>query len=212
MLIIAGTQRSGTTFTAQFLFKCGFKFDENLNWDETITGGFENLSVDKFFREYIGDDTFSYKDIEKNIPDGHIIQPSLFPDGEVLKISYLLQNPVFVHILHKFRGMQDKFLILNRDKRDVYKTKKRRWDRFTKDSILLKQEPEELQYNFNKSIEILDEYGYEYESLEFPNFLNSFHAFSKTMELLGYDISDKEDVWNNLVDFDKVHFGRKTLK
>jgi hypothetical protein len=212
MLIITGTQRSGTTFTAQFLHRCGLQFGEQIDWDETITGGFDDLGVDRFLREYIGDKTFSYRDIDDMAVHGGEIEPNIFPKGDVFKVAYLLMNPIFIHILHKFRGKGgDRFLILNRNKDDVWRTKQRRWDRFVKDSTLLKQYPDEMRFNWNRSISVIDEYGYDYEVLQFPEFLGDFDAFAETLERLGHDVWQYEDEWNRLVDPDKVHFGKDKL-
>ena len=113
--------------------------------------------------------------------------------------------PTLPYIWHKFRGTQDTFLILTRPHVHVVQSKKR-VERFGTDSILLNQAPAYLGYNFNLSLQIIHKLGITYRIMEFPKLLKDFEAFAQTILELDLDIRGKEDVWNSLVDFKKVHF------
>ncbi len=203
MIVITGTQRSGTSIMARFFKEAGYNLPINLTWDESISGGYENAGVDRFFREYIGDNDFSYSDID-NMVDGEI-NPTIYPKGQVCKIAYLMQNPIFIYIWHKFRGNQDKFIIMDRDKEFVYKTKLRRWDRFQYDSLLLQQSEVELDIMFKKSLKIMDKLKMEYVICPFPDMYLDWQTFSGHINKLT-SISGKKEVFDRIIDPSKIHY------
>ena len=203
MIVITGAQRSGTSFTTNFFKQCGFNVGSNF-WHSDINGGLENLQVCHFFRSYIGDKTFPFSDI----PLGDIKEKQRSLDlsqHEVIKFSYMLMLPAIPYIWNKHRGNSDRLLILTRSFESICESKKR-VSRFGTDSILLDQNSSHLEYNFNLSLRIIKILGFRYEILKFPELLQDFKSFSNTILKLGIDIREREDVWDSLVDFKKVHF------
>jgi len=206
MIVITGTQRSGTSLTAKFFKECGYDIGSTF-WHDDINGGLENIEACMFFRNYIGDESFPFSDMpltgyEKMNQANYKLTNIR---SEVIKFSYLFMIPSFLYMWHKFRKNKDKLLILKRNTESVCKSKKR-VDRFQTDSLLLDQDPDHIEFNFNQSLKIADLLNFDYEIIYFPEFLYSFELFSKTILKLGLDIRDKEEVWNNLIDFKKVHF------
>ena len=204
MLLITGTQRSGTSFVTNFFKQSGYDVGSDF-WHEDINGGLEHLQICSFFRRYLGDSTFPFSDMpfvfDTNLDDRGIFRIS----EKVGKFSFLMMLPTLVYIWHKFRGVQDTFLVLKRPHDHVVQSKKR-VGRFGSDSILLEQDPTYLSYNFNLSLSIMNNLGFKYRILEFPKLLKDFEVFAKTILELGLDIRSKKHIWDSLVDFDKVHF------
>lgn len=209
MIIITGTQRSGTSTIAKFFHEIGYNFDSNLNFDSEITGGeFDNMSIDNFFSKYIGDPEFSFKD--KRQINNHNFQneATMFPDCEICKLAYLLQNPIFIFIWHKFRGKNDKFIIMNRDKAAVELSKNNNWHRFHNDSVLLNQGEQEMKINFRKSLEIMWKLGMNFVILDMPYVFqkNSYVSFQHQMKKLGVNLNneDHQNIWYSLIDRKKI--------
>jgi len=204
MLLITGTQRSGTSFVTNFFKQSGYDVGSDF-WHEDINGGLEHLQICSFFRRYLGDPDFPFSDLpfgfDPNLDERNITH---IPE-KVGKFSFLMMLPILPYIWHKFRGTQDAFLILTRPLDHIVQSKKR-VTRFGTDSILLDQAPAYLGYNFNLSLRIIVKLGITYRIMEFPKLLKDFKTFSQTILELGLDIRNKKDVWDSLVDFKKVHF------
>jgi len=206
MIIVTGTQRSGTSLTIKFFKECGYDVGSTF-WHKDINGGLENIEASIFFRNYIGDKSFPFSDMpltgyEKMNQANYKLTNIR---SEVIKFSYLFMIPSFLYVWHKFRKNKDKLLILKRNTESVCLSKKR-VDRFQTDSLLLDQNSEQIESNFNQSLKIAKMLNFDYKIIRFPDFLNSFDFFSQTVLELGIDITNKFDVWNNLIDFKKVHF------
>lgn len=201
MLVITGTQRSGTSLIARCLVESGYELGSSL-WDEEVQGGYENEVVCGFYRGYLGDETFPFDDFE--LP---LVLPGQFSAAGyvVAKFSYLLMNPAFVFIWHKFRPEGDTFLVMDRNKEDVVKSKTRILSRFIHDSILLIQDPMQLEDNYWHSLEILKTY-YEVRTLQFPQFLYRPQVVNRQLAELDPRVQITEEVWNRVYDPSKVHF------
>ncbi len=218
MLIITGTQRSGTSAAALMFQAEGYDLGSNL-WDDIAQGGLENEVVCAFYRYYLGDSAFPFDDfpgLDKVEPldlSGPI-SPYLLPEDEfsildrpVIKFSYLCMNPAFVTIWSKFRppSMGDRFLIMKRNFDTVIASKRAHTDRFMHDSRLLTQEPETLKGNFMNSVVTLIDLGY-------PTVVMSFHDLMYTYSIndylikLGCNLRIKEETWKGVIDISKVHF------
>lgn len=209
MIVITGTQRSGTSIIAKFFHEIGYDFGSNLNFDTEITGGkFDNMSIDNFFSEWIGDPEFSFKDKHKINKSNYQKESTIFPNCEICKLAYLLQNPVFIFAWHKFRGNHDKFIVLNRDKHNVEMSKRKNWHRFSNDSILLNQEESELKINFYKSLQVMQKLNMQFVCLEMPFVFNKgkYYYFQKQMKKLNIHLNNKEheNMWYSLIDLKKV--------
>lgn len=207
MLVITGTQRSGTSFTANFFKQCGFNIGSDF-WHEDINGGLENIELCLFFREYLGDPSFPFSDL----PIDHKTFRTLSQiDYPVAKFSYLTMVPMLIPIWHKFRGNQDTFLVLERDPHHVVQSKGR-IHRFDSDSLLLGMDADTIRVNFNLSIDLLNEYKMTHRIIEFPEFLSNFEILQEAIYCLdptvGHGIGLNRDLFESLVDPKKIHFGK----
>lgn len=202
MLIVTGTQRSGTSLIAKALEESGYDLGSTL-WDEKVQGGFDNDLICGFYQQYLGDPTFPFDDYE-----WPAVEPGQFAamDYEVVKYCYLLMNPVFVTMWHKFRPEGDTFLIMNRHKAQVCASKRRMWERFKHDSRLLKQSAYYMIGNFNSSVKILSELGYRYKMLQFPKRISDLATINEALARLDPNVQIKPKVWERVYDPSKIHF------
>ena len=212
MLVITGTQRSGTTMIAEMISREGYFMGQS-NRDEV--GGFENQTICSFYRDYLGDLTFPYDDFPHqraartgvDQPYTHIAGQFAFLDLPVVKFSYLCMNPALVSIWQKFRPeshYHDTFLVLKRNPAHVIRSKKLHRERFDHDSFLLKQSWQSMETNFEMSVEALDAYGYKFQIAPFATVINDF-----TINLFLEQITDiriTRGTWNKVFDPDKIHF------
>lgn len=212
MLVVTGTQRSGTSVLMKMLMDSGvYVPDVNLWWDDDVDGGMENKLICYFYRRYLSDITFPYGAMQ--LPD-EFVKMSWYTvidrfeemNLEATKFSYLLMNPVFINIWQEYRGRnKDQFLICYRPPRDVCKSKLRHPDQFDSDSVLLQQTPEALQWNFDASVRNLRWYGYDFYFLGYPAFLYSRQWVNMGLGYLGFNRSISEKTWKDIVDLDKIH-------
>lgn len=202
MLCITGTQRSGTSLIAMALEESGYDLGSTL-WDEEVQGGFDNDLICGFYQQYLGDPTFPFDDYSwPVVPSG---QFAALGYG-VVKFCYLLMNPVFVSIWHKFRPEGDTFLVMSRNKQHVIDSKHRLWKRFKHDSLLLVQGALTLVGNFDSSIYLLRTLGYKYEMLFFPECVSDLGKINRALARLDPNVQIKSEVWARIVDPSKVHF------
>ena len=204
MLVVTGTQRSGTSLIAKALIESGY--DLGASWfDEEVQGGYENEVICAFYRWYLGDPTFPFDDFELPTYQYAAIVFKNF-DQKVAKFCYLLMNPAFVMIWHKFRPKGDTFLIMNRSKKDVILSKERIPERFHHDSLLLDQTSEQLHENFLQSWTLLVEH-YRTVSLSFPA-CTTYEILHINRDLAKLDptVQIKPEVWKRTLDTSKIHF------
>lgn len=203
MLVVTGTQRSGTSVIAKALIESGY--DLGSNWyDEEAQGGYENELICGFYREYLGDPSFPFDDFDLPLAGRYGFSNY---NPQVIKFSYLLMNPAFVTIWHKFRAQQDTFLVMSRHKEHVIKSKLRLPSRFKHDSPLLTQTPEALMWNFHTSLVLLDRLGYKGRLLPFPDCLHwRVSDINRRLTYLDPSVQIWPKVWKEVVDLDKVHF------
>lgn len=202
MLVITGTQRSGTSAIAECLIESGY--DLGTTWfDEEALGGYEHPLICGFYQKYLGDPTFPFEGFEvPKIPKQQFHEINL----QVVKWSYLLMNPAFVTIWHKFRPRGDTFLVMDRSKRKVLASKFRVWHRFRNDSVLLTQNSSKLQGNFESGLELLARLGYRHAVVRFPACLENLDQLNKQLAGLDPKVQITSDAWNKVVDKSKVHF------
>ena len=212
MLVITGTQRSGTTMIAEMISMEGYNMGIS-NRDEV--GGFENVDICSFYRDYLGDETFPYDDFPhktkartgKDAHFTHLVADFAFLDLPVVKFSYLLMNPVFMSVWHKFRpedAYHDTFLVLKRNPAHVIRSKKLRRERFDHDSFLLKQSWASLEQNFEMSLDALADYGYKFVVTPFENIINDWRINLYLEQIT--DIRITHSTWDKIFDPDKIHF------
>lgn len=63
MLVITGTQRSGTSLVAQMFQKEGYDLGTEW-WDDKAEGGLDNPLICAFYRDHLGDKTFPFDDMK----------------------------------------------------------------------------------------------------------------------------------------------------
>ena len=200
MIVITGTQRCGTSAIATCLAESGYDLGSTLHDD---VGSLEHEETCAFYRDYLGDPTFPFDDFKL---------PSIYSFNfaemgyEVVKFSYLLMNPVFVHIWFKFRK-NDSFLVMERPKHLVIRSKMRHPERFNHDSYLLKQTALQLRMNYAQSREVLSGYTSRIRPLRFPQCLHSMGLVNLRLEQLDPNVQIDSEVWKRIIDLDKVHIG-----
>lgn len=207
MLVVTGTQRSGTSLIAECFIKMGYDLGSDL-WDEEALGGYENETICAFYRKYLGDARFPFDDFKLPEPKSRYVLNEEFSGLglPVVKYSYLLMNPAFVTIWHKFRADQeDVFLVMNRNKEDVIRSKRRMSIRFQHDSWLLQQTPDALTDNFVIGLGYLESF-YKTAVLNFPEYLESLPKVNAALYRLNPKMQIPERIWNLVVDKSKVHF------
>lgn len=202
MLVVTGTQRSGTSLIAKALEESGYDLGSTL-WDEEVQGGFDNDLICGFYQQYLGDPTFPFDDYT-----WPAVEPGQFAamGYKVVKFCYLLMSPVFVSIWHKFRPEGDTFLVMSRSKEHVIASKRRKRKRFKHDSLLLQQSAVELFGNFDMSVFLLRMLGYQYETLYFPECTSDLVVINHALAMLDPKVQIKSEVWERIFDPSKIHF------
>lgn len=203
MLVITGTQRSGTSVIAKALIESGY--DIGSTWfDKVAQGGYENELVCGFYKDYLGDTSFPFDDFDIDLRSEFAFSDY---NPQVIKFSYLLMNPAFVTIWHRYRPHNDTFLVMSRQKEHVIQSKMRVASRFKHDSILLQQTPEALKWNFHTSLVLLSKLGYKGRVLPFPDCLHwPLFEINNRLALLDPSVQIDPKAWTNVVDLNKVHF------
>ena len=202
MLVITGTQRSGTTAAASLFKEEGYDLGSDL-WDEV--GGLENETICAFYRMYLGDETFPFTNFP-GLPQGHanhFANLSL----PVVKFSMLCMNPAFVTIWSKFRppSKGDRFLVMKRGTRAVTDSKAAHKEIFQQDSWLLNQDSWVLRENRAMSISYLKDFGYPISIMPFENLMYNF-CINDYLKQMGCDLRIKRYTWEKVIDPGKVHY------
>lgn len=199
MIIITGTQRSGTSMMAKFFKLCGYDLGTDF-WDDRIDGGLENPDICNFYRDVLGNNQFPFTRYWELI--GTDTFRSIHNlDLKVAKFSYLLMCPTFVTQWIKSRGKKDKFIIMWRDIRAVVNSKNSRQEFKQEDWSGLNQTAEELQQNRIISIDILKKHGLAYIIVPFPDKNINIQELSDFCNL---PLSAK--VWYEFFNTKKIHF------
>jgi len=204
MLVICGTQRSGTTAVASLFAAEGFEIATQ-GRDEV--GGYEHPIICNFYRRFLGDETFPYDDFPVAAGDWwHSHFASM--EDKIVKFSYLLMNPVFVHLWHRIRPPEvgDKFLIMMRDAEAVCRSKEAHIKRFNHDSLLLQQPSNILRWNLNTSIRVLQQYAYPTAYLSFYDLTIQLEGLNKCLEKLDVPYRVSDETWKEVIDPSKVHY------
>ena len=205
MIVITGTQRSGTSIMAKFVKECGYDLGTNF-WDDRLDGGLESPDVCNYYRDRLGDSSFPFTKYWELVDRKNMFSSFLEIPWEVVKFSYLLMIPRFVYWWYEVRGNKDKFIIMWRSADDVIKSKDSRSD------IFLKEDWEGLNMTYEKllkdrddSLRLMDELGMEYILVPFPVLSLDVEQL-RWFTNLGYLNSD---VWNKVYDKSKIHFLKK---
>jgi len=211
MLVITGTQRSGTSMTAQYLTKMGINVGSDL-WHDDINGGLENIDICLWYRKKLKIPDFPFSDL----PEKEDFIDLKDMDLKAVKFSFLLMQPELVRIWLKERhGKKDKFLVLMRNLHDVFKSKRstpERRERFKKDTAILNQNVPMLYQNFHHSLQLLAAAHADVRLFSFPDICYNLDL-PKTLYIWGgipEANSPKGHLeWENLVDHNKITNGQK---
>lgn len=204
MLIITGTQRTGTSLVASLFKESGYDIGSDF-WDEEVNGGLENLDICAFYRYVLGDENFPFDDLrleKKGSPTYRFRQLHL--SHRVVKFSYLMMNPAFVAIWNRYRApkLEDRFLVLYRPAGSVCRSKMRHWERFSHDSMLLDQSEGALTWNVSVSQLMLVSLGHTAVYLSYKDLTDPVNGLTKLnycLKSLGSTTIDQE-VWDEVFD------------
>jgi hypothetical protein len=207
MIVICGTQRSGTTVLAQFLQKNNYFMGPNTFYDNSVNGGLESPYIAWFIREIVQDRNFPFTDFDSFFQGERkkdISQIGNFFDFQ--KSSYLLMDPLFIE---KYLDVNPshRFIVLLREAHKVYASKQKYKEQFSKDAPILQQKPEIISYNLKRSIEVLTERRAKTLYLHFPQFLLNKNETAE--KLKSFDVLLKKDwaiIWDELVDYEKISY------
>ena len=203
MIVITGTQRSGTSLMARFIKECGYNLGTDW-WDDRIDGGLESPDICNFYRDVVGSDQFPFTKFWEFNPQTTFHSFKHMDSAvEIAKFSYLLMVPGFVHQWFASRGNEDKFIVMYRDTKAVVKSKESRPEFGIEDWHELNQTEEQMSLYRDISLRTMKYYGMEYVLVPFP-MVNPKSDIDVIEEFTGLELSMK--VWNNIFDKSKIHF------
>ena len=204
MYIITGTQRSGTSFLAKFLSICEYDLGTDF-WDDRVDGGLENPDICNFFRDILGTNRFPFRKYW-NLIENKQFNSFYNLDLTVAKFSYLCMLPELITTWKNSRGIDDHFIIMNRDPVKSVKSKERLSEIFYKEDYKgLRQTPSELKANKESSMALMDQYGMNYTIIDFP--FTSGNDVIKILTDIGFNLPiNAIEIFNALYKPDeKVH-------
>lgn len=205
LLVITGTQRSGTSFMAKFFKECGFDLGTEF-WDERVNGGLESPDVCDFYKSIVGDPEFPFHGYWPRIERDEFVRlASLHKEFDVIKFSYLLSNPLFLNRwLDIRRDCDDTFLIMKRPLEDVIKSRKTKPEFDEEDSEIIPRTLRELKGNWSKCMSTITAEDINYFFVPFPN-PDAEETVGKIRQWI--ELPDNaEDIYTNLFDPNKVQF------
>ena len=195
-LIITGFARSGTSLLTQFLNLCGY--DTGGSWCPEINAGFEDETFQKIVTTFqnnpLSEDLILFLDKEiKNV------------DKIVVKHPRLLVNPELLRIWTKIFP-DTRILVTYREPIHALESKKN----FGNPGYYTNLSPSETDMKFHTFIDTLIHLRIKHYIVYFPDFLSEYDEIYHVISSLGIHI-DKDkggSIWYNLVDFNKVHYGK----
>jgi len=219
MLIITGTQRSGTSAVAKLFLEEGHDLGGGETfWDEEARGGYDNPRICKFYQIMLGDENFPFDDYPyKKGPftlkdDVSVTWSFTTLDVPVVKFCYLCMSPVFVYLWAKYRPpahYDDRFLVMERPADEVVRSKKEVFQRFVHDSILLKQTTWQLKANCRSSLLAMQRLGMSHSVVSFEEVMYNF-CINDYLRALGYEEDElhiTEETWKKVIKRDMIHRG-----
>lgn len=207
MLVITGTQRSGTTMMAKAVYESGYSIGSA--WTDEV-GGYEHLPTCDLYSKILDDQNFPWEGIERTgFPVATLVdrfqEVHLYHDA--VKFSFLFMHKDLLKIWQRYRPptFGDVFLIMHRNASDVIASKRRPEvaDVFAKDSNLLKQTAGELARNRLVTVATAIHLGYPTILMPFPEILEIPLARINTSLALA-NIAIAPEAWKP--DPKKVHF------
>ena len=206
MLLITGTQRTGTSLMSSYCKSLGYDMGTDF-WHKEINGGLESPDICEYYSKELNDPTFPFIDFRESVKRKSFKNLSELT-YDVQKFSFLLMNPKFVDIWVRERNNKDKMLILMRNMEDVCKSKEATLERslrFGGDSKWLKQSPNQLKINWYDSLIKLKNNNVPIYFLKFPNYLTNYDdVFNALKTFGGLNIKYNPKSWNNIIDLKKI--------
>jgi len=206
MIIITGTQRSGTSLIASLFKEEGYDLGTSF-WDNRVDGGLENPDSCNFFRELIGNDfpfTKYWSMIER---DQFYPLRNLHNYFKVIKFSYLLMDPIFLDYWYQIRGTNDVFIICWRSADKVARSKQEREHIFKKEDWpglpTDAREINRVRWHCLQRMEM--KYKMRTSIIQFPPPANPILRINKTLK--NEDIRLNPETWEKVYDPTKVHHG-----
>ncbi len=193
-LIITGFARSGTSLLAGFFKKLGY--DVGGIYNKEIDAGWEDEQFQKIVTTFqsnpLGEELILFLEKEITKMDKIVVKhPRMLFVPELLRIwTYIFPDTrILVTYREPYHALQSK----NKEGNLGY---------FSNIS------PAELNEKFNKFIKILIELRIKHHILYFPNFTENYEEVYHAISSLGIHIDQDKgrNIWNNLVDFTKIHY------
>lgn len=195
-LIITGFARSGTSLLTKFLNKLGY--DTGGVWNPEINAGFEDENVQKIVTTFqsnpLSEELILFLEKEIKLIDKIVVKhPRFLMNPEIMRIwAYIYpETSVLVTYREPLHALQSK-------------------NSYGNLGYYTNFSPSELDKKFNDFIDILINLKVKHHILHFPNFLENYDEVYYSISSLGIHI-DKDrgrNIWHNIVDFNKVHYGR----
>lgn len=202
MIVITGTQRSGTSIMAKFVKECGYDLGTDF-WDDRLDGGLESPDVCNYYRDRLGDSSFPFTKYWELVDRKNMFTSFKEIPWEVVKFSYLLMIPDFVDWWYEVRGNQDKFVIMWRSITSIMTSKRSRNDIFLlEDWRKLNMSRSELNENRIESLSRMKKYKMSYLIIPFPCRVFSIMRLREFTKLDALYLR----IWNKVYDKTKIHF------
>lgn len=206
MIVITGTQRSGTSLMARFFQTCGFDLGTNF-WDERVNGGLESPDVCNFYRDTFKDNSFPFSTYWNLIErDSFRSFYDLEKYYQVLKFSYLLSNSAFVEYwLDVRRGKDDRFIVLKRNADQVCLSKKSNPIFMKEDWKYLPKTGTVLEFWFDLCLKLLKDH-FKVLVIDFPiTYQSSEVLIEDIIKFTGLKMSKNTyKIWDSLYNVNKI--------
>ena len=193
-MIITGFARSGTSLLAKFLTEIGY--DLGGFWQEEINAGYEDEGFSKIITTYqmnaFTEDLILH--IENEIKK---------LDKIVVKHPRVLFNPEFLRIWN-YIYPDTSILVTYREPYHALQSKHSGGNI----GYFSNLSPSELDKKFNVFIDILIQLRMKHHILYFPDFITDYDKIYHSIHALGlrFDKDHGRNIWNRIVDLNKVHF------
>tara|TARA_Y100000310_G_C20675483_1_gene812793 strand:- start:1606 stop:2223 length:618 start_codon:yes stop_codon:yes gene_type:complete len=202
MIVIGGTQRSGTSLLTTFVKDYGFNVGTDF-WHQDINGGLESPIICNYISKKMNLKEFPFKSFNK-IKHNTIYEPEIV----IQKFSFLLMDSRFIkHLSVLYPDL--KLLITQRNEDKVIKSKKstpEREKRFKGDHPILKQSSKELKTSKRKAIKEIQKRRIQNEQVEFDDIINKPKKVVEKLNLLGLgiDLDKSLNIFNRIIDKTKI--------
>jgi len=205
MIIITGPGRSGTSVLAQFCLKMGY--NPGGSWYDCVDAGMEHPRVaainDALFLEVTRTGA-----VQKTLDEHREEMRSL--DLTVVKDPRFTFHPAILRAWHSVHSDLKVLVTYRTPEHSIASRKRHASDLVHKH----KRHPNVLRCDFANVIEAMLDLDIPFSILLFPNFLKQYAHVYEAFENLGmpFDHDAGQDVWNTLVNMEKVHVRSTTAE